>query len=84
MHPNPVVETDLRFSIPNSSLASNSSPLRLQIFLPAASSASSWICYNVKQMEKVVPLITSEIASGQRDHELLFGVNVVDLDFGPS
>ena len=36
---------------------------------------------DVKQMKKIVPLITCEISSGQNVCELMFGVNVTDLNF---
>ena len=36
---------------------------------------------DVKQMEKMVPLITCEIALCQNVCELVFGVNVLDLAF---
>ena len=36
---------------------------------------------NVKQMEKIVPLITCEITFGQHVCELMFGVDVPNLNF---
>ena len=39
---------------------------------------------NVKQTQKMIPFITCEISLGQHVCELVFGVNVFDLDFwGP-
>ena len=37
---------------------------------------------NVKQTQEMIPLITCEISLGQYVRELVFGVNVFDLDFG--
>ena len=37
---------------------------------------------NVEQTEKMIPLITCEIALGQYVCDLVFGVIVFDLDFG--
>ena len=37
---------------------------------------------NIEQLKKIVPLITREIPFGQDVYELVFGVNVTDLDFG--
>ena len=36
---------------------------------------------NVKQTQKMIPLITCEISIGQYVCELVFGVNELDLDF---
>ena len=36
---------------------------------------------NIEQMKKIIPLITREISFGQDVCELVFGVNVTDLDF---
>ena len=36
---------------------------------------------NVKQTQKMIPFITCEISLGQYVCELVFGVNVFDLDF---
>ena len=39
----------------------------------------------IEQMKKMIPLITREISYGQYVCELVFGVNVTDLDFlGPN
>ena len=35
----------------------------------------------VKQTQKMIPLITCEISLSQHVCELVFGVNVLDLDF---
>ena len=40
-----------------------------------------WKNQNVKRTEKVVPLITGEIAFCQQVRELVFGVNAVDFGF---
>ena len=37
---------------------------------------------NIEQMEKIIPVITREISFGQDVCELVFGVNVTDLDSG--
>ena len=37
---------------------------------------------NVKQTQKMIPFITCEISLGRYVCELVFGVNVFDLDFG--
>ena len=37
---------------------------------------------DVKQTQKMIPLITCEISFSQHVCELVFGVNVFDLDFG--
>ena len=37
---------------------------------------------NVKQTQKMISFTTSEISLGQYVCELVFGVNVFDLDFG--
>ena len=37
---------------------------------------------DIKQMKKIVPLITCEIPFSQHVCELMFGVNVTDLNFG--
>ena len=37
---------------------------------------------NVKQTQKMIPFITCEISLGQYVCELIFGVNVFDLDLG--
>ena len=37
---------------------------------------------NVEQTQKMVPLITCEVSLGQYVCELVFGVNVFDLDLG--
>ena len=47
--------------------------------LSAASRAEMAV---VEQMKKTVPLITCEIAHGQNVSELMFGVDVPDLNFG--
>ena len=73
MHPNPVLETDLRSSIPSSSSASISPPLVL--FSPGLLSdmildllvGLKWLQgkhrkKKVAQTEKVVPFITGEVA----------------------
>ena len=40
---------------------------------------------NDKQTQKIIPFITCEISFGQYVGELVFGVNVFDLDFwGPN
>ena len=39
---------------------------------------------DIKQMKKIVPLITCEIPFSQHVCELVFGVNVTDLNFGGS
>ena len=36
---------------------------------------------NVEQTQKMIPLITCEISLGQYVWELVFGINVFDLDF---
>ena len=36
---------------------------------------------NIEQMKKIIPLITRQISFGQDVCELVFGVNVTDLDF---
>ena len=36
---------------------------------------------DIKQMKKIVPIITSEIPFSQHVCELVFGVNVTDLNF---
>ena len=36
---------------------------------------------NIEQMKKIIPLITRDISFGQDVCELVFGVNVTDLDF---
>ena len=81
MHSNPVLETDLRSSIPNTSLASISPPLflLLQVFFLACLFDIildliidlKWLQEkiqkkNVEQTEKVVPFITVEVAFGQQ------------------
>ena len=38
--------------------------------------------HDVFLTEKVIPLITGEITFGQHFCELVFGVNIFDLDFG--
>ena len=38
--------------------------------------------HDVEQTEKMIPLITCEIASGQHVCEFVFGVNMLDLDIG--
>ena len=38
--------------------------------------------HNVNQTKKITPLITSETAFSQHVSELVFGVNVFDLDLG--
>ena len=40
-----------------------------------------WKNHNVKRTEKVLPLITGEIAFCQQVRELVFGVNAVDFGF---
>ena len=40
--------------------------------------------HDVKQSEKMLPFITGEIAFRQHVCELVFGVNIFDLDFGES
>ena len=37
---------------------------------------------NVEQTQKMIPLITCEISLGQYIGKLVFGVNVINLDFG--
>ena len=37
---------------------------------------------DVEQTQKMIPFITCEIPLGQYVCELVFGVNVFDLDFG--
>ena len=37
---------------------------------------------NIKQTLKMIPFIRCEISLGQYACELVFGVNVFDLDFG--
>ena len=37
---------------------------------------------NVKQAQQMIPFITCEIPISQHVSELVFGVNVFDLDFG--
>ena len=37
---------------------------------------------NVQQTQKMIPFITCEISFGQYLCQLVFGVNVFDLDFG--
>ena len=37
---------------------------------------------NVKQAQQMIPLITREISFGQNVSKLVFGVDVLDLDFG--
>ena len=37
--------------------------------------------YDVKETEKMVPLITGEVAFRQQVCELVFCVNILDLDF---
>ena len=37
---------------------------------------------DVKQTQKMIPIITCEISLGQYVCELVFGVNVYDFDFG--
>ena len=37
---------------------------------------------NIEQMKKIIPLITREIPFVQDVCELVFGVNVTDLDLG--
>ena len=37
---------------------------------------------DVEQMKKIVPFVTHEIAFGQNVCELMFGVDVPDLNFG--
>ena len=49
------------------------------IFFGAATRAEM---ANIEQMKKIIPLITREISFGQDVCELVFGVNVTDLDFG--
>ena len=40
---------------------------------------------DIKQMKKIVPLITCEIPFSQHICELVFGVNVTDLNYlGPN
>ena len=40
---------------------------------------------DIQQMKKIVPLITREITFGQDVCDLVFGVNVTDLNFlGPN
>ena len=40
---------------------------------------------NIEQMKKIIPLITREIPFGQNVCDLVFGINVTDLDFlGPN
>ena len=46
------------------------------------SAASGAEMADIKQMKKIVPLITCEIPFGQHVCELMFGVNVTDLNFG--
>ena len=36
---------------------------------------------NVEQTQKMIPFITGELLLGQYVRELVFGVNVFDLDF---
>ena len=38
--------------------------------------------HDVKQSEKMIPFITSDISLGQEVSELVCGVNIFDLDFG--
>ena len=38
--------------------------------------------HDVEQTEKVIPFITNDIAFRQHVCELVFGINVFDLDFG--
>ena len=38
--------------------------------------------HEVKQSEKMIPYITGDIAFRQHVCELVFGVNIFDLDFG--
>ena len=40
--------------------------------------------HDVEQTEKIVPLVTGEIAFLQRVSELFFGSDKFDLDFGQS
>ena len=37
--------------------------------------------HDVQQTEKMIPLITGEVAFGQQISELVFGVNIFGLDF---
>ena len=37
---------------------------------------------DIEQLKKIVPLITCEVSFCQNVCELVFGVNVTDLDFG--
>ena len=37
---------------------------------------------NIEQIKKIIPVITREISFGQDVCELVFGVNVTDLDSG--
>ena len=37
---------------------------------------------DIEQLKKIVPLITCEISFGQSVYELVFGVNVTNLDRG--
>ena len=37
---------------------------------------------DVKQTQKMIPLVTCEVSIGQHLCELVFGVNVFVLDFG--
>ena len=46
------------------------------------SAASGAEMADIKQMKKIVPLITCEIPFSQHVCELMFGVNVTDLNFG--
>ena len=36
---------------------------------------------DIEQMKKIIPLITREVPFGQDVYELVFGINVTDLDF---
>ena len=37
---------------------------------------------DIEKANKIVPFITSEISFGQNVSKLVFGVDVLDLDFG--
>ena len=39
------------------------------------------VVHDVKKMQQVIPLITCEIAFGQYVCELVFGFDILDLDF---
>ena len=44
--------------------------------------ANSREIHDVQQWKKIAPFITHEISFGQEVSEMVFGVNIFDLDFG--